>query len=531
MTPKPDHALLAIDCGTQSVRAIVFDAAGDMLARSQVPIDAYRAPQPGHHEVDVEALWAALVTACQTLWREHPALKSSLRAMAVTSQRGTLVPLDASGRALAPAITWMDRRRAGRVPPLPRLWRTLFSAARVTDVVTHLQREAEVNWWAENEPAMLESADKVMLLSGFLNWRLSGRCADATAAQVGYLPFDFRRQAWCRPSDWRWKALALAPRQCPELVPATQELGRVCVDAAHATGIPQGLMIVAAGADKACEVLATGALSPGVACISVGTSVSISTGTHRYVEALPFSPAFPAPAPGMYCSEIQTNFGFWMVRWFLDEFGQPEREAASRLGATPDELFDSLAASVPAGAAGLMLQPHWSPGVRHPEANARGSVIGFGPEHGRAHLARAILEGQAHAMREGRDLIERATRRPIEKLIVVGAASRSDLVMQILTDIIGLPAARLHTAEVAALGAAIDAAVGSGLHADISAAISAMTRPGQRFQPDAEVSALYDRLHREVYRPMYKRLAPLFGSLARTLSQPVRIRGAPLKVR
>jgi sugar (pentulose or hexulose) kinase len=180
-------------------------------------------------------------------------------------------------------------------------------------------------------------------------------------------------------------------------------------------------------------------------------------------------------------------------------------------------MFDSLAASVPAGAAGLMLQPHWSPGVRHPAADARGSVIGFGPEHGRAHMARAILEGQAHAMREGRALLERATRQPIGRLIVVGAASRSDLVMQIMADVIGLPAERLHNAEAAALGAAIAAAVGAGLHADIATATAAMTRAGRRFQPGAENAALYDRLHQKVYRPLYGRLAPVYADLAQIL--------------
>jgi len=515
-------ALLAIDCGTQSIRAIVFDAAGQTLACSQVAIAMARPSQPGYAELDVDIVWAALVEACQTLWREHPALKSSLCAMAVTSQRGTLVPLDASCRPLAPAISWMDRRRADRVPPLPTAWRALFAAARATDVVRHLQGEAEVNWWAEHDGEMLGRAHKVMLLSGFLNWRLSGRCADATAAQVGYLPFDYRRQAWCKPSDWRWKALALLPRQCPELVPATHALGAVCVDAAQQTGIPHGLPVIAAGADKACEVLAAGALAPGVACISAGTSVSISAGSHRYVEALPFSPAFPAAVPGaMYCSEIQTHCGFWMVRWFLDEFGHPERQAALQRGASPEAMFDAIADSVPAGAAGLMLQPHWSPGVRHPAADARGSIVGFGPEHGRAHVARAILEGQAHAMREGLVLIERATRRPIKRLVVVGAASRSDLAMQIMVDVVGLPAMRLHTAEAAALGAAIDAAVGIGLHPDVAVAASAMARAGRSFQPRAKESALYDRLHRQVYRPMYGRLAPLFTSLREILQARV----------
>jgi len=515
MSGRGRDAVLAIDCGSQSVRAIAFDTAGEILARSHVALDAYRSPQPDHKEIDVEAVWAALAEACRALWRADPALKTSLRAMAVTTQRGTLVPLDASGRPLAPAISWLDRRRANRLPPLPPLWRALFAAARVGDVVRHLQREAEINWWAEHEPAMLARADKVMLLSGFLNWRLTARCSDATAAQVAYLPFDYRRQAWCKPTDWRWNAVAVLPRQCPELVPSMQPLGAVAADAARETGLPQGLPVIAAGADKACEVLAASRLVPGAACVSTGTSVSIAVETDRYVEALPFAPAYPAVDPGRYCSEIQTACGFWMVRWFLDEFGRVEREAGERQGIAPEALFDALAAGVGAGAGGLMLQPHWSPGVRHPAADARGSVIGFGPEHGRAHLARAILEGQAHAMREGRELLERATRRSIDRLVVVGAASRSDLVTQILADVIRLPSMRLHTAEAASLGAAIAAAVGAGLHADVDAASAAMARPGQLFQPNAENSALYDRLHRSVYRPLYGRLAPLYASLAR----------------
>ena len=517
MATRPGEALLAIDCGTQSVRALVFGAAGEVLAEAREPLGPSRPPQGGHYEIDAEAVWSAVCAACQAIWREHPAIAQRLRAMAVTSQRGTVVPLDAADRPLAPALSWMDRRRAGRVPTLPLHWRALFTVARANDVVRHLQREAEVNWWAEHEPAMLARADKVMLLSGFLNWRLSGRCADATAAQVGYLPFDFRRQAWCRPGDWRWRAVALLPRQCPELVAAGDGLGAVSVDAARQSGIPAGLPLIAAGADKACEVLAAGALAPGVACISAGTSVSISVGTQRYVEALPFSPAFPAAGPRGYCSEVQTHCGFWMVRWFLDEFGLAERQRAAEQGTSAETLFDALAASVPPGAGGLVLQPHWSPGVRHPAADARGSVIGFGPEHGRAHLARAILEGQAHALREGAALLERATRRKVDRLVFVGAASRSDLAMQIVADVIGRPAMRLHTAEAAALGAALCAAVGAGLHADFATAAAAMVRPGLRFEPRAEASALYAQLHRRVYRPLTGRLAPLFSALTDVL--------------
>ena len=94
--------------------------------------------------------------------------------------------------------------------------------------------------------------------------------------------------------------------------------------------------------------------------------------------------------------------------------------------------------------------------------------------------------------------------------------------MQTMADVIGLPALRLHTAEAAALGAAIDASVGAGLHADVAAATSAMARAGQVFKPMAANAVLYDRLHREVYRPMYGRLAPLYASLAQICSQAQR---------
>jgi sugar (pentulose or hexulose) kinase len=520
MRAERSDGLLAIDCGTQSVRAIVFDRRGELLARCQVPLDGYRAPRVGWLEIDIEAVWTAVGAACNGVWRDHPELKSTLRALAVTSQRGTLVPLDVQGRGQAPAISWLDRRQADRVPALPPLWRALFGGARAADVVKHLQREAEVNWWAEHEAEMLGRAHKVMLVSGFLHWRLSGRCADATAAQVGYLPFDYRRQRWCTSSDWRWHALSLSPDQCPELVASPQLLGNVCSEAAQQTGIPQGLPIVAAGADKACEMLAADALGAGTACLSAGTSTSITATTSRYVEALPFSPAYPSVAPGSYCSEMQTQYGFRMVRWFLDEFGCAEREAARHGGSSPESLFDDLAASVPAGAGGLLLQPHWSPGVRHPAADARGAVIGFAPEHGRAHLARAIVEGQAHAMREGRDRIQRATRQPIDRVVVVGAASRSDLVMQVMADVIGVPAMRLHTFEGAGLGAAIAAAAGAGLHPDLRAATAAMARPGALFSPRPEAAALYDRMHREVYGPLCGRLAPLYTALRKIVAAP-----------
>jgi sugar (pentulose or hexulose) kinase len=178
-----------------------------------------------------------------------------------------------------------------------------------------------------------------------------------------------------------------------------------------------------------------------------------------------------------------------------------------------ETLFDRMVAQVPPGSQGLMLQPYWTPGIRHPGPDARGAVIGFSDVHTRAHLYRAILEGLAYALREGQERIERRSGVPIAQLRVSGGGSQSDAAMQITADVFRLPTARPHTYETSGLGAAIAGAVGLGLHRDFPAAVAAMTRLGRQFEPRAEAAARYDALYRRVYRRMYDRLAPLYGEL------------------
>jgi sugar (pentulose or hexulose) kinase len=170
---------------------------------------------------------------------------------------------------------------------------------------------------------------------------------------------------------------------------------------------------------------------------------------------------------------------------------------------------------------GLMLQPYWSPGIREPGLEAKGSIIGFGDVHTRAHLYRAILEGLAYALRQGKEKIEKRSGTRITRLRVSGGGSQSDAAMQLTADIFGLPAERPHVYETSGLGAAIDCAVGLGLHPDFETAISAMTRVGKVFQPNPDAQAVYQRLYHEVYQRMYQRLQPLYRSIREITGYPV----------
>jgi sugar (pentulose or hexulose) kinase len=517
MNAATDELLLAIDCGTQSVRALLVDLQGGIVAKCQHALTGYVAVQPGWMEHDADAFWDAAAGVCQGLWQTHAALRARVRGVAVTTQRGTLVPLDAASRPLRRFIVWLDPRRASQPRRFSPWWRLAFRAAGVSATIDQFTREAELNWIAEHEGPLLAGTHKVLLLSGWLNYRLTGRLADSVASQVGYLPFDFKHQRWAPAWDWKWQALPVRREQMPELLAVGSVIGGVTAEAAAATGVPVGLPVIAAAADKACEILGAGAITPEVGALSYGTTATIDITTPRYTEATPFVPAYPAALPGQYNTEVQIFRGYWMVNWFKEQFGQPESAEAAAAGGAPEALFDRLVASVPPGCEGLMLQPYWTPGLRHPGPDARGAVIGFTDVHTRAHLYRAILEGLAYALREGKERIEAKSRVGITCLRVSGGGSQSDAALQITADIFGLPTARPHTHETAGLGAAITAAVGLGLHRDFASAVAAMTRPGRGFEPDPAQAALYDALYRRVYRRMYDRLAPLYAELRQIL--------------
>jgi sugar (pentulose or hexulose) kinase len=385
----------------------------------------------------------------------------------------------------------------------------------MSGTVAYLQAEAEANWIRRHQPEIWERTHKYLFLSGYLTYRLTGRLADSIGCQVGYIPFDYKNRRWSSRWDWKWQAVPVRPEMLPDLVEPAAALGEISPEAAQATGIPAGLPLIAAAADKACEVIGAGCLEPHIGCLSYGTTATINTTHRKYVEVIPLIPPYPAAVPGAYSLEMQIYRGYWMVTWFKHEFGLREERLAEERGIEPEVLFDELVRAVPPGSQGLMLQPYWSPGLRHPGPEARGAVIGFGDVHTRAHLYRAILEGLAYALREGAERTAKRSGIPVTELRVAGGGSQSDAALQLTADVFGLPAVRPHVYEASGLGAAIDAAVGLDLHPDFPTAVREMTRLGRTFEPDPRAHEIYDGLYRGVYSEMYRRLRPLYEEIRR----------------
>lgn len=514
----PSPHLLAIDNGTQSVRALLFDLYGRLTDKAQIPIQAYTSPHPGWAEQHPDYFWRKVREACQLLWAKTAVPKSSIQGVAITTQRATVINVDAHGRPLRPAILWLDQRQAqpeGRLTGTAgSLWSVAFKAVGMKETIDYFRTQAEANWIHQHQPDIWANTHKYLLLSGYLNYKLCGRFVDSIGSQVAYIPFDYKNLRWATSWDWKWQALPhITPQMLPELHPPTAVLGHITPQAADETGIPVGLPLIAAAADKACEVIGAGARQPHTACLSFGTTATVNITHQKYTEITPLIPPYPAALPHSYSLEVQIFRGFWMVSWFLQEFGLLEQQQAANTPHTAEALLDQLAQTVPPGSMGLMLQPYWSPGLKDPGPSAKGAIIGFGDVHRREHIYRAILEGLAYALREGAERIQKRTHIPITELRVAGGGAQSDVAVQIAADVFGLPIMRPHVYETSGLGAAIDTAVGLNLHPDIDTAVAEMTHTGEQIDPIPAHHDIYEQLYQRIYTKIYPQLRTLYQDL------------------
>ena len=508
LASKPS-LILAIDFGTQSVRALAYKQSGECFAKHQLPIDQYQHPEPGWTEHDVEGFWTLLASSCQGLWVQGVD-PSEIAAVVVTTQRATVINLDERGRPLRPAIIWTDQRRSPPRGRLPWMWRVLFALLRIRSIVENLEAEAEANWLERHQPELLAKTAHFLLLSGYLNYRLTGEFKDSAGSQVGYVPFDFKKQDWCADSDWKWHSMAIKRYMLPALTTVGEPLGAITADAAEATGLPEGLPVIAGAADKACEVLGVGALEAGVASVSCGTTATINTTRSHYVEVVPFMPAYPAALPEHFNTEIQVFRGFWMVSWFLEQFGHAEQRYSLERGVSAETVLDELLAQTEPGAEGLVLQPFWNPVLGETGPEGRGSIIGFKDFHTRAHVYRALIEGLAFALRSGKERIERRTKTPISCIRLSGGGAQSDQVAQIVADVLNLPVERFDDCEASGRGAAMVGAAAVGWYSSIAAAGEAMAGETHRTTPNPDVTERYQALYKGQYRPLYGKLKSLF---------------------
>lgn len=508
-----DGYVLSIDCGTQSVRSLVFDTGGQLLAKIKKPIDPYQPSYPGWAEQDPGVYWDALCETVGQLHKEHPDLFSKIEAVALTTQRDTCVLVGEDGKPLRKAIVWMDQRLLDKPLPMKFLYNAATRLVGSYRTALMVNRACKANWIKVHEPGIWEKTHRFLLLSSYLNFRLTGKFLDSVGSQIGHIPFDYKKGEWEGPGGLKRQFFQIEREKLVDLTPVGSIIGPLAGDAAQATGLPAGLPVIAAASDKGCETLGVGCLDDTTASISFGSQATVQTMAHRYYEAEPFVPPFPAAIAGWYNPEIQIYRGFWMISWFKEEFAHQEMEEAAGLGLVPEDLLNQHLREIPPGCDGLVLQPYWGAGIKNPEA--RGAIIGFSDVHTRIHLYRAIIEGIGFALREGMHRIEHKSRTRVSKIMISGGGSQSDEILQIAADIFDRPVHRVQTYETSGLGAAIIGYVAMGAFDGYEKAVEAMVHPADHFNPRKDCVEVYDDLFRNVYKKLYRKMKPLYMRISR----------------
>jgi len=510
---KATPFILTIDFGTQSVRCGIFDQEGNLLAMEKEKYEpAYFSTLPNYAEQDPNYYFECLSKCTNRLAQSQAELLKKVAGITLTCFRDSAVLLDKDKKVIRPMILWLDQRTAECKKKLPAYQRAIFRLIGKADAIYFNRKRSVGNWLAENEPENWAKVDKFVNVSTYFTYLLTGELKDSASNQSGHYPINYAKRVWMKDpeKDITGQIFNLKKSMLCTLVPEGQPLGKITKEASAKTGLPEGLVLYACGSDKSCDTLGLGVIDDRTAALSYGTASSIETTRVKYTEPEPFLPGFPSCIPGYYNMDIQIYRGYWMINWFLKEFGGREVNGTMLNETTAKDYNDALKL-VPPGSDGLVLQPYWGPGLSRPLA--KGAIIGFSDAITREHFYRAIIEGIAYALREGLEHFEHKTHHPIPSLRVSGGGSQSDEICQITADVFGREASRVQTFETSSLGAAISGFLAIGTYKSAPEAVEHMVRVKDTFKPNPEVHKKYDYLYKKAYKQMYPSLKGIYENI------------------
>jgi sugar (pentulose or hexulose) kinase len=506
-----ENYTLTIDCGTQSLRAIIFDKQGQILASSKKNFKPYDSEQPGWAEQNPNLYWAKLCEATIEIKKQAPQIVEAVTSMVVTTQRDTCVLLDKKGNVLRPAIIWADQRKLNHRRKFTTKAELALKATGMNKIAHILSDQCPAHWIQDHQPEIWAKTYKYLLLSGYLTYKLTGEFVDVVANQIGHIPFNYKGFEWEKKHAIKRSIFQIEDDKLVDLKFTGEKLGGMTEIAAKQTGLKQGLSVIAGGSDKGCETLGVGCNDDTVVAISLGSQASIQTTTDKYYELIPFIPPFPAVIPNKYNPEIQVYRGYWMVTWFKEEFAYKEVLEANKRDVFPEVVINEALNTVPPGSDGLVLLPYWGAGLKNPEA--KGAILGFTDIHTREHIYRAIIEGLNFALVDGLKRIEKKSGKRVEKIMISGGGSVSDTICQITADMFNLPVCRIQTYENSSLGAAMVGYVANGTYADYDEAIKGMVHIKDTFEPNKEVAKTYEQLYSQIHKDAYQHVKPLYKKL------------------
>ena len=496
-----DH-FLGIDVGTSGVKAVVVDERGNVKAAGTAPL-TLSTPRPGWAEQRPEDWWAATRKAVRQVTAPKKGRPPRLGAIGLSGQMHSSVFLDGKGEVVRPALLWCD----GRTTEECREITASVGEENLREWAANPALEGftlpKVLWLRKHEPAAFARVAKIVLAKDYVRYRLTGAIATEPSDASATLMYDTARGRWSRPL---LQAVGLDEALLPDVGASAEVLGLVTTAAARATGLPVGTPVVGGGADNACGAAGVGAVSPGDAVASWGTSGTVLAPTAK-----------PKVDPGLRVHTFRHVLpDTWYVMGVMltagGAFAWHRRELARELARKKDgdAALNQEAAQVPIGAEGVTFLPYLQ-GERtpHRDASARGAFVGLTLAHTRAHMTRAVVEAICFGLRDSLTIM-RELGLPVSTLLLTGGGARSPFIRRMQAEVYGLPVTTVNREEGPAYGAALLAAVGAGAFKDLPAACRATLERNKPESPRPGTHQAYDEPYRR-FRALYPALKALEG--------------------
>ena len=481
-----DPLCVGIDVGTSGVKAVLVDSSGTVVAAKTTPL-TLQTPQPGWAEQDPAAWWSAASASVKSILAGQDAKR--VAAVGVGGQMHSSVFLDGAGQVIRPALLWCDGRTTAECREITQ---KAGGEQQLRDWVSNPALEGftlpKVLWLRNHEPAAFKRLSKVLLPKDYLRYRLTDAFACEPSDASATLMYDTAHLRW---SADIMRAVDLPMSLLPDVGGSSEVLGRVTAAAASACGLRAGTPVVGGGADNACGAAGVGAVAPGEAVASWGTSGTVLAPTAQpKVDPQLRAHTFCHVAPNTwYVMGVVLSAGAAFA-WYRDKVVNlpGDKDAVNA-------LLNTEASLVPPGAEGVSFLPYLQ-GERtpHRDASLRGAFVGLSLAHSRGHLTRAVYEGVCYALRDSVSILRDLGLTP-GSLLLTGAGARQPFLRKLQADVYGLPVQTVNREEGPAYGAALLAAVGAGAFKDLGEAAKKTLTRGALEQPDGAAAQRYDALY------------------------------------
>ena len=486
--------VLGIDVGTGGTRALIVGEDGRILASATEEHQAFASSQIGWAEQQPEDWWRAAGLAIRKALAIGKLRGEEISCVGFSGQMHGAVLLDSSGEVVRPALIWCDVRTEKQCTDLNEQ----IGAKRIIELTCNPALTnftlTKLLWVRENEPENWARVRSIMLPKDYVRFRLTGERATDMADASGTLMLDVARRQW---STEILGATGIDREFLPSLHESPDVCAKVSKFGADATNLVIGTPVVAGAGDQAAGATGMGIVQPGSVSATIGTSGVVFAATDRpALDPKGRLHTFCHAVPGRWHVMGVTQAAGLSLRWFRDCF----LDTPCKNGSDPYDLLTAEAATVPAGAAGLLWTPYLM-GERTPhlDANARAALIGLTASHTRAHIVRAILEGVAFSLKDTFTIFQEMNV-PVKIIRLGGGGARSPLWRQIQADVYGHAVEIVEAEEGAAYGAAILAGVGVGVWPSVDAACASVVRVRERVPLNesnaATMAAMYESYKR-----------------------------------